>query len=99
MLITAAEVRGSPLRLRTVPEPMLVVTVWVTWESLSAAAPENVPPEPERAPPPAWLTMSLEMTTMLPPAELMIRWFPISAVVVELTSFCALPAETPAVDA
>jgi hypothetical protein len=39
------------------------------------------------------------MTTMLPPSVLMIRCVPISAVVVEVTSFCALPAETPAVDA
>jgi hypothetical protein len=73
MLITAADVRGSPLRLSTVPAPMLVVTVWVTCVLLSAAAPANTPPEPDRAPPPAWLTMSLAMTTMSPPAELMIR--------------------------
>ena len=36
---------------------------------------------------------------MSPPAELMIRWVPISAVVVELTSLCALPPLAPAVDA
>ncbi|MEY9236590.1 hypothetical protein ABIF78_008913 [Bradyrhizobium japonicum] len=97
--MNAADVRGSPLRLRTVPAPILVLMCWVTVEVLSAAAPENEPPEPDRAPPPPWLTMSLAMTTMLPPAELMIRCVPISAVVVESTSFWALPAETPAVDA
>jgi hypothetical protein len=86
MLITALVVRGSSLRLRTAPASMLVVTVWVTVELLSAAAPENVPPEPERAPPPAWLTMSLEMTSMSPPAELMIRCVPTSAVVFVVTA-------------
>ena len=50
MLITAADVRGSPLRLSTVPAPMLVVTVWVTCVLLSAAAPANTPPAPTSGP-------------------------------------------------
>ena len=48
MLITAPDVRGSSLRLRTVPASILVVTVWVTVELLSAAAPENVVSFPAR---------------------------------------------------
>ncbi len=99
MLITPVVVRGSALRLRIVPASMLVLTVWVTVELLSAAAPANMPPEPERAPPPDWLTMSLAMTSISPPAELMIKWVPTSAVVVVVTLFCALPPEAPAVDA
>ncbi len=71
MSIAASDVYGLSLRLKIVLPLTWAVTVCRTVASLTVAAPAATPPDPARAPPYNWLTVSEAMTFMSPAAELM----------------------------